>query len=248
MSLKGRVALVTGGAQGIGKAIVRHLAQAGAAVIALDRDDEAAHQTVSQIVSEGLTASAVCADVASSKSVAAAVAPLLKRYGAVDILVNNAGITRDGLLLRMKDADWDAVMSVNLNGTYHCIKVVLPSMVKRRWGRIVNISSIIGAVGNAGQANYAASKGAIVGLTKTLAREYANRCVTVNAVAPGFIETEMTAGLPSATKDALMTQIPMGRLGVPADIAYAVGFLASEEAGYVTGQVFHVNGGMHMAG
>ena len=171
----------------------------------------------------------------------------LKEWGHVDILVNNAGITRDNLLMRMKEEDWDLVLKVNLTGTFNCIKALVPSMSKQRFGRIINISSIVGAIGNSGQANYAASKAAVIGLTKTVAREYAGRMVTVNAVAPGFIDTAMTKQLSEEIKAALLNQIPCRRLGQPSDVAEAVCFLASESAGYITGQVLHVNGGMHMA-
>jgi len=171
---------------------------------------------------------------------------VLKDWGKIDILVNNAGITRDGLLVRMKEEDWNLVLQVNLNGTFHCTKAVLQPMTKQRYGRIVNIASIVGAMGNAGQANYAASKAAVIGFTKTIAREYASRMVTVNAVAPGFIDTAMTQGLPAEVKETLQKQIPLGRLGQPSDVAEAVRFLASDEAGYITGQVLHVNGGMLM--
>jgi 3-oxoacyl-[acyl-carrier protein] reductase len=171
----------------------------------------------------------------------------LKEWGTIDILVNNAGITRDGLLVRMKEEDWNLVLQVNLTGTFHCIKAVLQTMTKQRSGRIVNIASIVGAMGNAGQANYAASKAAVIGLTKTVAREYASRSVTVNAVAPGFIDTPMTQGLSAEVKETLQKQIPLGRLGRPSDVAAAVRFLVSEDAGYITGQVLHVNGGMLMS-
>jgi 3-oxoacyl-[acyl-carrier protein] reductase len=172
---------------------------------------------------------------------------VLKQWGKIDILVNNAGITRDGLLLRMKEEDWNLVLQVNLNGTFHCTKAVLQPMTKQRYGRIVNIASIVGAMGNVGQANYAASKAAVIGFTKTAAREYASRNVTVNAVAPGFIDTAMTQGLSPEVKEALQKQIPLARLGTPADIANAVRFLVSEDAAYITGHVLHVNGGMLMS-
>jgi 3-oxoacyl-[acyl-carrier protein] reductase len=172
---------------------------------------------------------------------------VVKEWGKVDILVNNAGITRDGLLLRMKEEDWNLVLQVNLNGTFNCTKAAPQPMTKQRYGRIVNIASIVGAIGNAGQANYAASKAAVIGLTKTVAREYASRAVTVNAVAPGFIDTAMTQQLSAEVKEALSKQIPLGRLGQPSDVADAVKFLVSDEAGYITGHVLHVNGGMHMA-
>ncbi|MBX3327813.1 MAG: beta-ketoacyl-ACP reductase, partial [Nitrospira sp.] len=183
------------------------------------------------------------ADAGETKSM---VEQVLKAWGKVDILVNNAGITRDGLLLRMKEEDWNLVLQINLNGTFNCTKAVLQPMTKQRYGRIVNIASIVGVIGNAGQANYSASKAAVIGFTKTVGREYASRNVTVNAVAPGFIDTAMTHGLSTDVKDTLLKQIPLGRLGTPADIAAAVRFLVSEEAAYITGHVLHVNGGMLM--
>ncbi|HEY5599768.1 MAG TPA: 3-oxoacyl-[acyl-carrier-protein] reductase, partial [Candidatus Manganitrophaceae bacterium] len=204
--------------------------------------------TVAELASRGKKASAIQANVARAEEVKAMVDAALSQWGKVDILVNNAGITRDTLLLRMKDEDWDLVLSINLKGTYHCMKAVLPLMSKQRRGRIVNISSIVGVIGNPGQANYAASKAAVIGLTKSVAREYAGRGITVNAVAPGFIDTAMTASLPEEVRENLMKQIPLGRLGSPSDVANAVGFLVSEGAGYITGQVLHVNGGMYMGG
>jgi 3-oxoacyl-[acyl-carrier protein] reductase len=185
-------------------------------------------------------------NVADSGETKAMVEQVLKAWGKVDILVNNAGITRDGLLLRMKDEDWNLVLQINLNGTFNCTKAVLQPMTKQRYGRIVNIASIVGVIGNAGQANYSASKAAVIGFTKTVGREYASRNVTVNAVAPGFIDTAMTHGLSTDVKDTLLKQIPLGRLGTPADIAAAVRFLVSEDAAYITGHVLHVNGGMLM--
>lgn len=248
MTLAGNVALVTGGAQGIGKAIAGLLADRGASVVVSDVNREAAEQTAAELAAGGKKAMAAQANVARAEEVKAMVDAVLSEWGAIDILVNNAGITRDTLLMRMKDEDWDLVLSVNLKGTYHCMKAVLPSMSKRRRGKIVNISSIVGAIGNAGQANYAASKAAVIGLTKTVAREYASRGITVNAVAPGFIDTAMTASLPVDVKENLMKQIPLARLGAPSDVARAVAFLASEDSSYITGQVLHVNGGMYMGG
>ncbi len=244
----GKVALITGGAQGIGKAIGTLLAERGATVVVSDLNLEAAEETVSGWTSRGLEAMAIRADVASEGDVKAMFDTVLSRVGKVDILVNNAGITRDKLLMRMKDEDWNLVLSVNLKGTFNCMKAALSSMSKNRRGRIVNISSVVGAIGNPGQANYAASKAAVIGLTKTVAREYASRGITVNAVAPGFIETSMTASLSENVKETLMKQIPQGRLGVPGDVAHAVAFLVSEGSNYITGQVLHVNGGMYMSG
>ncbi|MCG3116837.1 MAG: 3-oxoacyl-[Candidatus Manganitrophus sp. SA1] len=248
IDLQGNVALVTGGAQGIGKSIVGLLADCGASVVVSDVNRETAEKTVAELTAQGKKAMAVQANVARGEEVKAMVDSVVSQWGKIDILVNNAGITRDTLLLRMKDEDWDAVLSVNLKGTYHCMKAVLSSMSKQRRGRIINISSIVGVIGNAGQANYAASKAAVIGLTKTVAREYAGRGITVNAVAPGFIDTAMTAVLSAEVKENLMKQIPLARLGSPSDIANAVVFLASDRAGYMTGQVLHVNGGMYMGG
>jgi 3-oxoacyl-[acyl-carrier protein] reductase len=246
--LEEKVAIVTGGGRGIGLAIATVLAERGASVVVSDRDAGTAEHAVTELVSKGKRAIAVAADVASAADVKNLVTTTIAHWGRVDILVNNAGITRDNLLLRMKDEDWDAVISVNLKGVYHCIKAVLPAMSKQRSGKIISISSIAGVMGNAGQANYAASKAALIGLTKTIAREYASRGITANAVAPGFIDTAMTAGLPAVVKETLMKEIPLARLGVPADIAYAVAFLASSQADYITGQVLNVNGGMYMGG
>ncbi|NOY85305.1 3-oxoacyl-[acyl-carrier protein] reductase [hydrothermal vent metagenome] len=248
MEMKGKIALVTGGAQGIGKAICETLAAFGGTVIVSDLNLSGAEKTASELSDKGYTASAAEVNVADADSVKRMAADIRSQYGKLDILVNNAGITRDTLLMRMKDADWDAVLSVNLKGVFQCMKAVLPMMSKQRYGRIINISSIVGVIGNAGQANYAASKAAVIGLTKTVAREYAARGITVNVVAPGFIETAMTADLPEAIQADLKKQIPQGKLGQPSDIADAVCFFASDQAAYVTGQVLHVNGGMYMGG
>jgi 3-oxoacyl-[acyl-carrier protein] reductase len=246
MSLQGRVAIVTGAAQGIGRAIAEALAQAGADIVVADLDPSRSKDTVAAVEQLGRKALNVKVNVADATDTKAMVDQVLKEWGKVDILVNNAGITRDGLLLRMKEEDWNLVLQVNLNGTFNCIKAVLLSMTKQRYGRIVNIASIVGVMGNVGQANYAASKAAVIGLTKTVAREYASRSVTVNAVAPGFIDTAMTQGLSAEVKDQLQKQIPLGRLGTPADIGAAVRFLVSDDAAYITGHVLHVNGGMLM--
>lgn len=248
LTLEGRIAIVTGGAQGIGKAISESLAAFGGTVVVSDLNRARAEKTAEALASRGCQAMAVEVDVTDERSVKGMVDAVLSKWRRIDILINNAGITRDTLLLRMKDADWDAVLSVNLKGVFHCMKSVLPSMSKQRSGKIVSISSIVGAIGNAGQANYAASKAAVIGLTKTVAREYAKRGITVNAVAPGFIETEMTSKLPEAVQADLKQQIPMARFGTPADIADTVAFLVSDQARYITGQVFHVNGGMYMGG
>ena len=247
MSLAGKTAIVTGAAQGIGRAIAEALAGAGADVAVADLDPGRSQETVAAITKMGRRALNIKVNVADWNDAKAMVDQVVKEWGKVDILVNNAGITRDGLLLRMKEEDWNLVLQVNLNGTFNCTKAALQPMSKQRFGRIVNIASIVGAIGNAGQANYAASKAAVIGFTKTVAREYASRAVTVNAVAPGFIDTAMTQQLSAEVKEALSKQIPLGRLGQPSDVAEAVKFLASDEAGYITGHVLHVNGGMHMA-
>jgi 3-oxoacyl-[acyl-carrier protein] reductase len=246
MSLEGKVAIVTGAAQGIGRAIAETLARHGADVVVADLDPGRSHETVAAVGKLGRRALNLKVNVAEWNDVKSMTDQVLKDWGKIDILVNNAGITRDGLLVRMKEEDWNLVLQVNLNGTFHCTKAVLQPMTKQRYGRIVNIASIVGAMGNPGQANYAASKAAVIGFTKTIAREYASRMVTVNAVAPGFIDTAMTQGLPAEVKETLQKQIPLGRLGQPSDVAEAVRFLASDEAGYITGQVLHVNGGMLM--
>jgi len=247
MSLAGKTAIVTGAAQGIGRAIAETLAHAGADVAVADLDPGRSQDTVTAITKMGRRALNIKVNVADWNDAKAMVDQVVKEWGKVDILVNNAGITRDGLLLRMKEEDWNLVLQVNLNGTFNCTKAALQPMSKQRSGRIVNIASIVGAIGNAGQANYAASKAAVIGFTKSVAREYASRAVTVNAVAPGFIDTAMTQQLSAEVKEALSKQIPLGRLGQPSDVAEAVKFLASDEAGYITGHVLHVNGGMHMA-
>jgi 3-oxoacyl-[acyl-carrier protein] reductase len=246
MSLQGRTAIVTGAAQGIGRAIAEALAQAGADIAVADLDPSRSAETVAAVEKIGRKALNLKVNVADAGETKSMVEQVLKAWGKVDILVNNAGITRDGLLLRMKDEDWNLVLQINLNGTFNCTKAVLQPMTKQRYGRIVNIASIVGVIGNAGQANYSASKAAVIGFTKTVGREYASRNVTVNAVAPGFIDTAMTHGLSADVKDTLLKQIPLGRLGTPADIAAAVRFLVSEEAAYITGHVLHVNGGMLM--
>jgi 3-oxoacyl-[acyl-carrier protein] reductase len=246
MSLQGKTAIVTGAAQGIGRAIAECLARAGADIAVADLDPGRSMETVASVEKLGRKALNIKVNVADANETKAMVEQVLKAWGKVDILVNNAGITRDGLLLRMKEEDWNLVLQINLNGTFNCTKAVLQPMTKQRYGRIVNIASIVGVIGNAGQANYSASKAAVIGFTKTVGREYASRNVTVNAVAPGFIDTAMTHGLPADVKETLLKQIPLGRLGTPADIASAVRFLVSEEASYITGHVLHVNGGMLM--
>jgi 3-oxoacyl-[acyl-carrier protein] reductase len=247
MPLTGKISMVTGSAQGIGQAIATTLAQEGSDVVVADLDANRCEETVARVQQLGRKAMAVSVNVGDWDQVKGMIDRVQKDWDRIDILVNNAGITRDGLLLRMKEEDWQSVLQVNLTGTFFCVKAVLPTMSRQRSGRIVNIASIVGAIGNIGQANYAASKAAVIGLTKTVAREYASRNITVNAVAPGFIDTAMTQDLSAETKEALLNQIPLKRLGQPSDIADAVSFLCSEKAGYITGHVLHVNGGMYMA-
>jgi 3-oxoacyl-[acyl-carrier protein] reductase len=245
--LAGQVAIVTGGSRGIGRAIALALAGEGCRVaINYYRNAEAARQVVQEIEALGSQALAVQADVSQGAEAQALIERTLEAFGTVDILVNNAGITRDGLLMRMSEADWDAVLDTNLKGAYHCIKAVQRTLLRKRAGRIIQISSVSGLRGNAGQANYAAAKAGLIGLTKAVARELAPRGITVNAVAPGFIETDMTHALGDETVAQVQTQIPLGRLGRPEDVAAAVLFLASPQAAYITGQVLCVDGGLAM--
>ncbi|HEU0105622.1 MAG TPA: 3-oxoacyl-[acyl-carrier-protein] reductase [Vicinamibacteria bacterium] len=246
MTVSGKVVLVTGASRGIGRAIAEALAAAGAAVVLGARDEAKLAQAVDAIVSIGGRASAVSLDVCHRESIDAALAAVLQRHGRIDGLVNNAGITRDNLLLRMKAEEWEAVLSTNLTGVYHCTQAALRPMLKQRSGRIVNVTSVVGITGNAGQANYAASKAGVIGFTKSIAREVASRSITVNAVAPGFIDTEMTAAMTDKAKEAVASSIPMGRVGKPEDVAGATLFLLSDAAAYVTGQVLGVDGGFHM--
>lgn len=242
-----QVALVTGAARGIGRAIALALAKPGMMLYLNDVViGDAAAATQKEVTDKGAQTRLVQFDVADSAQVQEAVDEIIKVSGRIDILVNNAGITRDNLLVRMKESEWDAVLQVNLKGAYLCTRAVSKTMIKQRFGRIINISSVVGVMGNAGQANYVASKAGLIGLTKSVARELASRNITVNAVAPGFIETEMTVALPEKTRAEMMAQIPLSRFGTPEEVARAVAFLASDAAGYITGQVLHVNGGMLM--
>jgi 3-oxoacyl-[acyl-carrier protein] reductase len=245
LRLKGSVAFVTGGAQGIGKAICIVLAKEGADVIVSDINIASAEATAKEVSSLGVKAAAMKTNVADTKEFEASLKDAASQFGKIDILVNNAGITRDGLIMRMKEEDWDLVIDVDLKSVFNGIKAVSPIMMKQRSGKIINIASIVGEMGNAGQANYSAAKGGVIALTKTAARELASRGITVNAIAPGFIDTEMTKKLPDDIKDKLKAQIPMGTLGQVEDVAKAVVFLASD-ADYITGQVINVNGGMYM--
>ncbi|MDB7815603.1 3-oxoacyl-[acyl-carrier-protein] reductase [Intestinimonas butyriciproducens] len=245
MELKGKAALVTGGSRGIGRAVCLELARRGACVaVNYAGNAAAAEETVESCKAMGVDAFFVQADVADAAACDAMVKEVLSRFGRLDILVNNAGITRDGLMPMLKDADWDAVLDANLKGAFHCMRAAYRPMMKQKYGRVVNLSSIVGLRGNAGQANYAASKAGLIGLTKSMAKELAGRNVTVNAVAPGFIDTDMTAALPEKARESMLASIPMGRLGQGEDVAKAVAFFAGDGAGYVTGQVLCVDGGM----
>ncbi len=246
MSLSGRVALVTGASQGIGRACAVKLAEAGASVALAARNQEKLEELAKTILANGGQAATFVMDVGDEQQIRSGCKAVLERWGKVDILINNAGITRDQLVLRLKRPDWDEVLNTNLTSAYLCIQQVIGSMLRQRWGRIVNMTSIFGQMGQAGQANYASSKAGLIGLTMAIAREVGSRNITCNAVAPGFIETAMTAGLPETFRQDALKQIPLGRLGSPADVANAVAFLASEEASYVTGHVLNVNGGMLM--
>ncbi len=246
MELEGKVALITGGARGIGKAIAECFARKGADLIIADISFDSASETAKGLTASGIRAAALKLDVSKSDEVATAFGEIMKQFGRLDILVNNAGITRDGLLLRMKEEDWDAVISINLKGVFLCSKEAVRVMVKQKHGRIINIASVVAFMGNPGQANYSASKAGIIGLTKTTAREYASRGITVNAVAPGFIATAMTDALAENVRQEMLKSIPAGAFGSADDVANAVAFFASPGSGYVTGQVIHVNGGMYM--
>lgn len=245
--LSGRIAVVTGGSRGIGKAIALELAENGAnVVINYSKDSKGAQEVAENIRNKGIDCLTIKANVSFASEVENMVETIIERYGRIDILVNNAGITRDSLLARMKEKDWDDVIDINLKGVYNCTKSVVKIMMKQRWGRVVNISSVVGITGNPGQTNYSAAKAGIIGFTKSCARELASRGITVNAVAPGFIRTDMTDKLRNEIKKELESKIPVGRLGKPEDVAHTVLFLVSSKADYITGQVINVDGGMVM--
>jgi 3-oxoacyl-[acyl-carrier protein] reductase len=246
MSLSGRVALVTGASQGIGRACALKLAQSGATLAVAARSQEKLQELVGEISSAGGSAAAFVVDVSDEEQIKTTFKNTIAQFGKIDILVNNAGITRDQLLMRMKRADWDAVLNTNLTSAYLCTQQAISSMLKQRWGRIINVTSVFGQTGQAGQANYAASKAGLIGLTMAIAREVGSRNITCNAVAPGFIETAMTSGLGDEFKQNAMKMIPLGRVGTPEEVASAVAFLASDEAAYITGHVLNINGGMLM--
>lgn len=245
--LKGKVAAVTGASRGIGRAVALELAAQGATVVInYNGSKEKAEEVKAEIEKNGGSASLAKCNVADFAEAENFIKDVIATYGKIDILVNNAGITKDGLLMRMSEEDFEQVLDVNLKGTFHCIRFAARQMMKQRSGRIINMASVVGVAGNAGQANYAASKAGVIGLTKAVAKELASRGITVNAIAPGFIETEMTGALPEQVKSAAAAQIPLGAFGKPEDVAKAVAFLASEGAGYITGQVLHIDGGMVM--
>jgi 3-oxoacyl-[acyl-carrier protein] reductase len=246
-NLDGKVAMVTGSAQGIGRAIALNLAEGGARIALTDMRAAKLDEVVKEIEAKGGKAMGLCVDVTDLEAVQKMVDQILEAWEKVDILVNNAGITRDSLVLRMKIDDWQAVLKTNLDGAFYCIRAVLPSMVRQRYGRILNIASVVAQAGNVGQANYVSSKAGIIGLTKAVAAEVARRNITVNAVAPGFIATAMTENLPPEVKEKMLSLIPMGRMGTDSEIAAGVRFLVSEEARYITGHVLNINGGMFMA-
>lgn len=246
MGFAGKTALITGGGRGIGRAIAEELAAAGATLAIVDVLEDVAEATAAAFRAGGVEAAAFVANVANLADVERLFGEVMARFGKIDILINNAGITRDNLIMRMKEEEWDAVIAVNLKGTFNCIKAASRPMLKARSGCIVNIASVVGVMGNAGQANYSASKAGVIGLTKTAAKELASRGITVNAVAPGYIETDMTGKLSEEARKAFLTVVPLARPGTPQDVARAVRFLCSDDAAYITGQVLHVDGGMVM--
>jgi len=246
--LQGRIALVTGASQGIGRACALELAKAGATVALAARNEAKLADVAAEIAAAGGQAAAFSLDIASEDSIKTGAKAILERYGKVEILVNNAGIVRDGLMMRMKRPDWDDVLNTNLTGVFLLTQALLPAMLRNRWGRIVNITSVVGRTGQAGQVNYASSKAGLIGFTRALAREVASRSVTVNAVAPGYIETAMTSFLDEKGREAMLAQIPLARAGTDVDVAQSVAFLASDAAAYITGHVLDVNGGMFMGG
>jgi 3-oxoacyl-[acyl-carrier protein] reductase len=243
LRFENKVVMVTGGAAGIGRVTAENFAKEGARVAICDVNPEAGKEALKAL---GPAASFEQVDVSSSTAVSGWVQAVFNKYGQIDVLVNNAGITRDGLIMRMKEEDWDAVININLKSAFNCIKAVSTIMVKQRSGRIISLASVVGVMGNPGQANYVASKAGMIGLTKTVAKELGSRGITVNAVAPGFIDTDMTAVLPDKAKEAMLSMIPLQRAGTPQDVADAITFLASDSAAYITGQVIHVTGGMYM--
>jgi len=247
MTLQGKLALVTGATRGIGRAIAQELGRQGASVVGTATTEAGAAEIGNALSQAGIKGAGMALNVRDAAGCDALVESVQKQHGDILILVNNAGITRDNLALRMKDAEWDEVMDTNLKAVFRLSRAVMRGMMKARWGRIINITSVVGASGNPGQANYAAAKAGVVGMTKSLARELGSRSITVNCVAPGFIDTDMTRALPEAQRSALLGQIPLGRFGAPEDIAAAVAYLAAPAAGYITGCVLHVNGGMYMA-
>ncbi|MGB1239049.1 MAG: 3-oxoacyl-ACP reductase FabG [Pseudomonadales bacterium] len=247
MSIEGKVALVTGASRGIGRAIAEALGKQGAIVIGTATSDSGAAAIAQYLADAGISGTGMALDVSSDESVESVMKSIAQEFGVIAIVVNNAGITRDNIMMRMKGDEWDSVINTNLNSLYRVAKGCLRGMTKQRWGRIISVSSVVASMGNAGQANYAAAKSGMEGFTRALAREIGSRNVTVNCVAPGFIDTDMTKDLPEAHKESLQSQIPMNRLGAPEEIASVVAFLASEGAGYVTGETIQVNGGMYMA-
>ncbi len=247
MSIEGKVALVTGASRGIGRAIAESLAKAGVVVVGTATSESGAKAIAERFAASGFKGDGIVLNVTDAASVDAAIKTVNEKFGGIDILVNNAGITKDNILMRMKDEEWDDVLATNLTSVFRLSRACLRGMTKARWGRIINISSVVGEMGNAGQSNYAATKAGVAGFARALAREIGSRNITVNTVAPGFIDTDMTHVLPEEQKQMLLNQIPLARLGKPEEIAAVVAFLASEPAGYITGETIHVNGGMYMS-